>query len=157
MDRISQKHRSWNMSRILGKHTRPEVAVRSLLHRHGYRFRLHRRDLPGKPDIVLAKYQTAVFVQGCFWHRHTGCEFAYTPKSNIAFWRTKFRENVARDKRNHARLRALGWQVLCVWECETREPERLLRRVSRALKMKRKSNARRRLTEAIDTRDETTN
>ena len=125
------------MSRIRGKHTLPEIAVRSMLHRQGYRFRLHRRDLPGNPDIVLPKYGTAIFVQGCFWHRHTGCKFAYTPRSNRAFWLAKFRKNVARDGLNSARLRALGWRVLYVWECETRQLGKLSTRLTRLLKVSR--------------------
>ena len=88
------------MSRIRGRDTAPELLVRSALHRAGYRFRLHREDLPGRPDIVLPKYRTVVFVHGCFWHRHKGCRFAYTPKSRVAFWNDKFRRNVERDRRN---------------------------------------------------------
>jgi len=119
VDRISEAHRSWNMSRIRGSDTGPEKTVRSLLHRMGYRFRLHRKDLPGKPGIVLPKYRALIFVHGCFWHRHPGCSFAYTPKTRVAFWTNKFRENVDRDRHNVARLRAAGWRVLVVWECET--------------------------------------
>ncbi|MBU1162905.1 MAG: DNA mismatch endonuclease Vsr, partial [Proteobacteria bacterium] len=87
MDIISKEKRSWNMSRIRGKDTKPEIIVRSMLHRMGYRFRLHRKDLPGKPDIVLPKYKTVIFVHGCFWHRHKGCKYAYTPKSRVKFWK----------------------------------------------------------------------
>jgi len=119
MDRISKEHRSWNMSRIRSENTKPEKVVRSMLHRMGYRFRLHRRDLPGKPDIVLPKYHTVVFVHGCFWHRHKGCKYAYTPKSRVRFWQTKFHENVDRDRRVCRQLRRLGWQVVVIWECQT--------------------------------------
>lgn len=89
----------------------------------GFRFRIHRKDLPGTPDIVLPKYRTVVLVHGCYWHRHEGCRFAYTPKSRVKFWKSKFRENVERDARNRAQLQDLGWRVITVWECELREPE----------------------------------
>lgn len=113
------------MSRIPGRNTSPEVLVRSLLHRRGYRFRLHRKDLPGTPDIVLPMYATVIFVNGCFWHRHRGCKFAYSPKSNSEFWKKKFMANVARDRRVRRELQELGWKVLYVWECELRKPERV--------------------------------
>jgi DNA mismatch endonuclease, patch repair protein len=132
-DRISKKHRSWNMSRIKGKNTKPERVVRSLLHRMGCRFRLHRKDLPGKPDIVLPRYRTVVFVHGCFWHRHPRCRFAYTPKSRVAFWEKKFAENTARDRRNRRELRKHGWRVIVVWECEIRDMAKLRRKLSRKL------------------------
>ncbi len=130
MDRISKEHRSWNMSRIHGKDTTPELTVRSLLHRLGHRFRLHRKDLPGQPDIVLPKHQTVVFVHGCYWHRHKGCSFAYTPKSRKEFWQRKFEENVERDKRTKRQLRNLGWRIITVWECETRDLHALTKRLS---------------------------
>ena len=119
VDRISREHRSWNMSRIRSRDTKPEKIVRSLLHRMGYRFRLHRKDLPGKPDIVLPKYQTVIFVHGCFWHRHPRCRFAYTPRSRVHFWQKKFADNIARDQRVRRQLRRLGWKVIVVWECQT--------------------------------------
>lgn len=109
------------MAGIGGKHTKPEIIVRRFLHRLGLRFRLHRVGLPGKPDVVLPAHRAVVFVHGCFWHRHTGCKFAYTPKSNIKFWNQKFRENVERDSRMTARLRRLGWRVFVVWECSLTE------------------------------------
>lgn len=134
MDIVSKNQRSWNMSRIRGKDTKPERAVRSLLHRMGYRFRLHRRDLPGKPDIVLPKYRAVVFVHGCFWHRHKGCRYAYTPKTRKEFWENKFSENIRRDKENSARLRQLGWKIIYVWECETeRNPGLLERKLNKQL------------------------
>jgi DNA mismatch endonuclease (patch repair protein) len=133
MDKLSPERRSWNMSRILSKDTLPELFVRSLLHRLGYRFRLHRKDLPGKPDVVLPKYSTVLFVHGCFWHRHKQCRYAYSPKSNRIFWDNKFETNVARDLRNQRLLRKLGWKVLYVWECEIRNPLRLARRLTRNL------------------------
>lgn len=125
MDRISKERRSWNMSRIRGVDTKPERIVRSLLHELGYRFRLHRRDLPGRPDIVLPRYRSVIFVNGCFWHRHTGCRFAYNPKSRIEFWQEKFSGNVARDLRNTRELEALGWRCLTVWECEVKDNDRM--------------------------------
>ena len=115
------------MSRIRGRDTGPERIVRSMLHCMGYRFRLNRADLPGKPDIVLPKYGTVVFVHGCFWHRHRGCRYAYTPKSRVTFWQRKFRRNIERDREVRRKLRALGWWVLVVWECELSKPERLAR------------------------------
>ena len=129
MDLLSQERRSWNMSRIRGKDTMPERLVRSLLHRMGYRFRLHRQDLPGRPDIVLPGRRTVVLVHGCYWHRHCGCRLAYMPKSNQAFWNSKFRENVSRDKRQYEQLCALGWHVITVWECETKTPATLAQRL----------------------------
>ena len=121
MDKVSRERRSWNMSRIRGKDTKPEVAVRAILHRMGYRFRIHRSDLPGKPDIVLPKYRTVISVHGCFWHRHEGCALAYTPKSCVEFWTKKFANNVERDRRNQRQLKQLGWNVVCVWECEVKK------------------------------------
>jgi DNA mismatch endonuclease (patch repair protein) len=129
VDRLSREHRSWNMSRIRGKDTKPELAVRSALHRAGYRFRLHRKYLPGQPDIVLLKYRTVVFVHGCFWHRHKGCKFAYAPKSRVAFWNEKFLRNVDRDRRNANALRRLGWRVITIWECQAARPASWLRRL----------------------------
>lgn len=132
-DRISREHRSWNMSRIRGTDTKPELIVRSLLHRMGYRFRLRRKDLPGKPDIVLPKFRTVVFVHGCFWHRHGRCKYAYTPKTRIEFWTTKFRQNVDRDSRVRRELHALGWNSVVVWECELRDLEKLADRLRESL------------------------
>ncbi len=108
--------------------------MRSVLHRMGYRFRLHRRDLPGRPDIVLPKHRTVVLVHGCFWHRHRGCRLAYSPKSQVTFWATKFGENVERDKRVASALRRRGWRVITVWECESKVVERLGRRLNRLLR-----------------------
>lgn len=109
------------MSGILGKDTKPEIAVRSFLHRAGLRFRKDVRDLPGRPDIVLPKWGTVVFVHGCFWHRHRGCRFSYNPKSRQAFWQQKFQDNVARDHRNLSALKTQGWRVFVIWECEITE------------------------------------
>jgi DNA mismatch endonuclease (patch repair protein) len=106
------------MSRIHGKNTSPEKAVRSFLHKSGFRFRLHVSNLPGKPDIVLPKYQTAIFVNGCFWHHHSRCKEAVYPKNRKRFWRLKIDGNIQRDKRAARALRKLGWRVVTVWECE---------------------------------------
>jgi DNA mismatch endonuclease (patch repair protein) len=122
------------MSRIRGKDTKPEKLVRSLLHRMGYRFRLHRRDLPGTPDIVLPKYKTVLFVHGCFWHRHKSCKYAYTPKSRVEFWQEKFRSNVDRDKKARRALKQNGWQVVVIWECQTKDLDRLASRLDRCLR-----------------------
>ena len=108
------------MSRIANQNTSPELIVRSVLHRMGLRFRLHRKDLPGKPDIVLPKYNTVIFVHGCFWHNHKKCVDGHTPKSNSDFWQQKFERNKARDLRQKKALRILGWRVLIIWECETK-------------------------------------
>lgn len=130
MDDLTPEQRSWNMSRIRGRDTKPEILVRSLLHRIGFRFRLHRRDLPGTPDIVLPKHRAVVFVHGCFWHRHPGCRYAYTPKSRVDFWTQKFAANVKRDAKTRRALEQAGWQVLVVWECELRDMAVLADRLS---------------------------
>jgi len=120
MDTLSKKKRSWNMSQIKGKNTKPELKVRSFLHKQGFRFRLHRKDLPGCPDIVLSKYNTVIFVHGCFWHRHSDCKYAYKPKSKLDFWENKFKRTIERDRTNIEDLKKKGWNVLIVWECETK-------------------------------------
>ena len=125
VDSLTKEKRSWNMSRIKSRDTKPELIVRSLLHRMGYRFRLHKKDLSGKPDIVLPKYKTVIFVHGCYWHRHPGCKYAYNPKSKKDFWQNKFNQNVKRDKINQAQLKEMGWKVIIVWECELRDLDRL--------------------------------
>lgn len=141
VDRLTVRERSWNMSRIKGKDTKPEIAIRSILHRMGYRFRLHRRELPGNPDIVLPKHHTVVLVHGCFWHRHRGCKYTYTPKSRVDFWQKKFTENMERDKRNRKALRQEGWKVVVVWECELRDPDKLVLQLAREISgMKGKSS-----------------
>lgn len=124
-DRISQEHRSWNMSRIRGQDTKPEKIVRSILHRMGYRFRLYQRNLPGRPDLVLPKHRTVIFVHGCFWHRHRRCKYAYTPKSRLDFWTERFRQNKMRDARAGRKLRKLGWKVVVIWECQISNVDRL--------------------------------
>jgi len=117
-DKLTSERRSWNMSRIKGRNTGPELRLRSLLHRAGFRFRLHPKDLPGKPDIVLSRYRTVIFVHGCFWHQHPRCRNATTPSTRRDFWQAKFDENVSRDARNCADLQSAGWNVITVWECE---------------------------------------
>jgi DNA mismatch endonuclease (patch repair protein) len=129
MDIITTRQRSQLMSRIRSMDTRPELIVRRLAHSLGYRFRLHRRDLPGVPDLAFPSRRKVVFVHGCFWHRHPRCRFAYSPKSNCEFWATKFAANRARDRRAIRQLRAAGWNPLVIWECELRD----LRRVRRVL------------------------
>ena len=106
------------MSAIKSKNTKPEIEVRKLLHSLGYRFRLHRKDLPGTPDIVLPKYKTVIFVHGCFWHRHENCKYASIPKTRTEFWENKFKENIKRDQVNQNNLYKLGWNIVIVWECE---------------------------------------
>jgi DNA mismatch endonuclease (patch repair protein) len=113
------------MSRIRGKDTTPEIIVRKLLYSLGYRYRIHRRDIPGTPDIAFIGRKKLIFVHGCFWHRHPGCKYAYIPKSNTDRWLTKFTNNVARDARIMDQLTHEGWQVLVVWECETKDLEKL--------------------------------
>lgn len=121
-DRLSPARRSWNMSRIRGKDTSPEVAVRSFLHRVGIRYILHDRRLPGRPDIVVPAARTVVLVHGCFWHRHSGCARTTNPSSNAQFWKEKFRSNVRRDRRNLRNLEAQGWRVITIWQCEISQP-----------------------------------
>lgn len=117
-DHISPEHRSWNMSRIKGKDTKIEVMVRQYLFHHGFRFRKNDKRYPGKPDVVLPKYKTVIFVHGCFWHRHEGCKLATTPKTRTEFWLEKFEKNVANDKKHCEELQAMGWKVIVIWECE---------------------------------------
>ena len=113
------------MSRVSGKNTKPELVVRSLLHNMGYRFRLHRNDLPGKPDITLPKYKKIIFVHGCFWHGHIDCPRAKRPTTNKKFWNEKLNKNIERDKITVNNLKALGWDVLTVWTCEVKDTEKL--------------------------------
>ena len=119
MDIVSREKRSLMMSGIGSKDTKPEIRVRKFLHANGFRFRLHRKDLPGKPDIVLPKLNTIIFVNGCFWHRHSCKKGRHLPKSNAAFWKDKLEKNKIRDRKNAKALRDSGWQVLIIWECQT--------------------------------------
>ncbi|RLP24864.1 DNA mismatch endonuclease Vsr [Mesorhizobium sp. YM1C-6-2] len=134
-DTLTSERRSWNMSRIRGRDTAPEMLLRSLLHRAGFRFRLHARQLPGRPDVVLPRYRTAIFVHGCFWHRHPGCRNATTPTTRREFWQEKFDGNVSRDARNRIALEAAGWTVLTVWECKLKaDAESVVRRLTNELR-----------------------
>lgn len=128
-DRVDPATRSATMSRIRGKNTQPEMIVRRTAHAMGLRFRLHRRDLPGKPDIVLSKHRLIIFVHGCFWHRHAGCSNCTTPKTRMEFWMKKFTDNVERDRRVQVELRRLGWRVAVIWECETKDIRSLRNRL----------------------------
>lgn len=120
------------MSRIGGKNTAPEIAVRRFLHARGFRFRLHRKDLPGRPDIVLPKYRTAILVHGCFWHGHT-CKDGRRPRSNQDYWNAKLERNAKRDAKNARQLRALGWKRIVVWECQATDERLLERRIIRRM------------------------
>lgn len=128
MDKISQEARSRNMQKIKSVDTGPEMTVRRLVHKAGFRYRLHNRKLPGKPDLVFASRKKVIFVHGCFWHQHAklDCLDGRLPKSNAEYWREKLQRNVARDKKNAELLRDMGWDVLTIWECETKD-EALLR------------------------------
>jgi DNA mismatch endonuclease, patch repair protein len=119
-DRLSPAERSRQMARIRGANTAPEIHLRKGLHRAGFRFRLHSASLPGRPDIVLRRFRAAIFVHGCFWHRHPGCSIAYLPKSRVDFWSRKFSENVERDRRHVNALLDQGWRIAVVWECGLR-------------------------------------
>ncbi|MCZ8186205.1 MAG: very short patch repair endonuclease [Beijerinckiaceae bacterium] len=117
-DIVDRETRSRMMAGIKGKNTGPELMLRRLLHQAGFRYRIHPKNLPGKPDIVLPRYRAAVFVHGCFWHRHPGCRYSTVPSSNTEFWNAKFAANVTRDAKKERALIAAGWRVAVVWECE---------------------------------------
>lgn len=119
-DKITPEQRSHTMRAVKSKNTKPEIIVRRLLHQMGYRFRLHRKDLPGKPDIVLPRHRKVIFVHGCFWHGHPGCRRAARPTSNTDYWHSKIDGNIARDQRHLQELVSLGWEALIVWECATK-------------------------------------
>lgn len=123
------------MSLIRSKNTKPEIILRSLIHREGYRFRLHKKNLPGKPDLVLKKYSTVIFVHGCFWHHHKNCKRANIPKTNQDYWTPKIHRNLNRDKLNRSRLRRLGWKVVTVWECQLKHNkiQKTLLRISKRI------------------------
>lgn len=127
--------RSDIMRAVKRANTAPEIIVRQVLHALGIRFRLHRRDLPGSPDVVLPRFRTVIFVHGCFWHRHPDCRYTTTPKTRQEYWLPKFAANIERDLRKEAQLQALGWRVLLVWECETKQREELTLRLRRELKL----------------------
>ncbi|WP_081032920.1 very short patch repair endonuclease [Pseudomonas coronafaciens] len=127
--------RSDIMRAVKRANTAPEIIVRQVLHALGLRFRLHRRDLPGSPDVVLPRFRTVIFVHGCFWHRHPDCRYTTTPKTRLEYWLPKFAANIERDLRKEAQLQALGWRVLLVWECETKQREELTQRLRHELKL----------------------
>jgi DNA mismatch endonuclease, patch repair protein len=129
MDIVDRARRSAMMAKIRGKDTKPELRVRQVAHALGFRFRLHRRALPGSPDLVFPRMKKVILVHGCYWHRHEGCRYAYSPKSNIAFWQKKFRQNHERDLRALSNLAEQGWDPLVIWECETRDPQILRARI----------------------------
>jgi DNA mismatch endonuclease (patch repair protein) len=136
MDVFSQEKRSQVMSKIKDKDTKPEKIIRTMLHNMGYRFRLHRRDMPGNPDIVLPKYKKVIFVHGCFWHGHKGCARAKRPSSNENFWSEKLAKNMERDKKNQKELIKLGWNYLIIWQCQIKKvnSEKIAQRISMYLK-----------------------
>ncbi len=133
-DTISPKHRSWNMSRVKSKDTKPEIKIRSMFHAQGFRFRKNVKNLPGVPDIVLPKYKSIVFVHGCFWHQHKGCVKSHIPKSNVEFWTIKLGKNVVRDKKHNKELKQAGWRILTIWECEIKDLVKLERKLKKFLK-----------------------
>ena len=132
-EKLNPEQRSRNMAAVKNKNTAPEIIVRKTLHRLGYRFRLHRRDLPGNPDIVLPKYRAVIFVHGCFWHGHPGCSRASRPQTTAEFWNTKLDKNLRRDQEVQARLHALGWRVLVIWQCRTKDREQLEQQINHFL------------------------
>ncbi len=132
-DVFSKEKRSWIMSRVKGRDTKPEILVRSFVHRMGYRFRIHGRDLPGNPDIVLPRHGKVIFVHGCFWHGHNRCPRSKRPTTNKSFWNKKLDGNIKRDRRFRRSLVLKGWGILVVWQCETGDPDRLLRKLERFL------------------------
>ena len=125
MDLVDKQTRSRMMSNIKDKNTKPEITIRSLIHNLGFRFRLHDKYLPGKPDIVLKKYKVVIFIHGCYWHRHENCKLASTPKQNAEFWQNKFEDNVRRDGEVYFQLKTLGWRTAVIWECSIRDKQNL--------------------------------
>lgn len=134
MDTLSPKKRAWVMSRVGSKNTKPELLIRTVLHRQGYRYKLNDKALPGKPDLTFPRHRLAVFIHGCFWHRHKNCRRATMPKSNQEFWQNKFTTNQRKDARAKRRLNAQGWRTLTVWECQImRDPQKAAARITRTL------------------------
>ncbi len=133
-DIYEPRKRSEIMSRIRGRGTKPEIIVRRIAHGLGFRFRLHRKDLPGRPDMVFPGHRAVIMVHGCFWHRHPGCKHASTPKTRESFWKNKLEDNVARDRQNETALRELGWRVMVIWECETKDREAVADRIESFLR-----------------------
>lgn len=133
VDHVNRTKRSLIMAAVHSEDTGPEMAVRRMVHALGFRYRLHVSKLPGRPDLVFPARQKIVFVHGCFWHRHNGCRYATSPKTNRGFWEAKFAENVGRDRRTRRALRSMGWEVLTVWQCELKRPEKLVERLNEFL------------------------
>jgi DNA mismatch endonuclease, patch repair protein len=134
VDHVVPEKRSRIMAAVRSENTQPEMAVRRLVHKMGYRYRLHARGLPGRPDLVFPQRRKIVFVHGCFWHRHRNCRFATSPKTRVVFWSEKFERNMARDRRDRRALKKAGWAVMVVWQCELKNPEELARRIDDFLK-----------------------
>jgi len=137
MDKVSQEKRSEIMSHIRSKNTKPEIIVRKMVFSNGYRYKLYKNDLPGKPDLVFVTPRKVIFVNGCFWHGHN-CRTNLIPKSNQVYWKTKIEENIKRDKKNHRKLNELGWSYCVIWECETKNKIKLEKRVITFLKKKKR-------------------
>jgi DNA mismatch endonuclease, patch repair protein len=133
MDFLTKKKRSALMSHVRGKNTKPELAVRRIVRRLGYTFRMYDQSLPARPDLVFPSMQKVIFIHGCFWHRHYRCQKATMPKTRVAFWRNKFKQNKLRDRSKLKQLRGQGWKALTVWECETRFPEKIRDRIQQYL------------------------
>lgn len=133
VDHVDSAKRSLIMAAVHSKHTKPEVVVRKIVYGLGYRYRLHAKNLPGRPDLVFPGKRKAIFVHGCFWHRHTGCRYATSPKTRVQFWESKFQTNVDRDRRNVSDLESLGWKVLTVWQCELKKLGTLTERLNEFL------------------------
>lgn len=136
-DIVSRSKRKEMMSSVKQRHTKPEITVRKLLHRLGYRFRLHDKKLPGTPDIVLPKYKSVIFVHGCFWHQHENCRKARRPTSNVEFWNEKLDKNIERDSRKESELKNTGWKVLTIWDCEIKYEETLIGKIKKNLRVKK--------------------
>lgn len=134
VDVFSEVKRKWLMGRIKGRDTKPEIFIRSIIHRMGFRFRLQRRDLPGCPDIVLPRYKKVIFVNGCFWHGHEKCLRAKRPTTNIDFWNKKLDKNIKRDKKIRNELKKIGWKALVIWQCEIKKPATIYRKLERFLR-----------------------
>ncbi len=133
VDNLKKEIRSYNMSRIKSKNTKPEMVIRSLLHSMGLRFRIHRKDLPGTPDVTLPKFKSVIFIHGCYWHRHEGCKYSTDPKTNKAYWLKKFYITKKRDISNQKSLAELGWNVIIVWECQINDVEAIHDRLAKEL------------------------
>jgi DNA mismatch endonuclease (patch repair protein) len=136
VEKLSTEQRSSNMAAVKGKNTAPEIRVRQMLHKMGYRFRLHRKDLPGNPDIVLPRHRLCIFVHGCFWHQHPGCKRATIPENNQEFWITKFQETSQRDHKAEKELVQQGWNVYVIWECETKDEQLLKNLIQNCISLK---------------------